>query len=106
MSDDDLYEALILFRAYQGLQERLGAADARDSDPADLIGKVAGYGHARAAAAIFADGYAPDLADAEHILGELLAYAGAGRRPRYGREIHPDFVRLVVLHHHEGATPS
>lgn len=91
ISDAELYEVFVLWGAYAELHERLGG-DPRTSDPYDLIGKVAGYGQDRAAAAIFAGGCTTDLGDAEHVLDELLELAAAGRRPRYGNEIRPDFI--------------
>lgn len=93
-----LYEIFVQWPAYQELHERLGG-DGRTSDPRDLIGKVAAYGHDRAASAIFAGGVTADLADAEHVLGELLELAAAGRRPRYGAEIR-DFLDYLT----EGST--
>ncbi|MEJ7824939.1 MAG: hypothetical protein WKF48_05895 [Solirubrobacteraceae bacterium] len=95
LPDDLVYEVFVLWSAYQELHERLGG-DARTSDPRDLIGKVAAYGHDRAAAAIFADGVATSLADAERVLGDLLALAAQGRRPRYGREIHPGLSAALL----------
>ncbi len=86
----DLYEVFVLWAAYQVLHEHLGG-DPRTSDPRDLIGRVAAWGHDRAAAALFAGATALDLDDAAHVLDELLELAAAGRRPRYGREFGPAF---------------
>jgi hypothetical protein len=95
MHSDELYEVFVLWGAYGELHERLGG-DPRHSDPRDLIGKVAAFGHQRAAAAIFAGGMTTDLAEAEHVLGELLELAVDGRRPRYGNEIRPEFLDELV----------
>lgn len=95
METTELYEVFVQWGAYSELHERLGG-DARTSDPRDLIGKVAAYGHGRAAAAIYAGGMTADLADAEHVLGELLELAADGRRPRYGNEIRPAFSHELI----------
>lgn len=100
MTRDELYEVLVLWGAYQDLHERLGG-DPRYADPRDLIGKVAAFGRARAAAAIFASAATADLADAEHVLEELLELAAAGRRPRYGAELGADFIAELL-----GTSPS
>lgn len=108
MDQAELYEVFIQWGAYAELRERFGG-DPRTSDPYDLIGNVAGMGHDRAAAAIFAAGCTVDLEDAEHVLEELLQLARTGRRPRYGNEIRPDFIVELVdelasnPRHHEGA---
>lgn len=93
---DVFYEVFVQWGAYGELWSRLSGDDARTADPRDLIGKVAAYGYDRAAAAIFAAGITADLGDAEHVLSELLDLAAAGRRPRYGREIHPSFGDLLT----------
>lgn len=95
MQPHEVYEALVLWRAYQELHKRLGG-DPRTSDPRDLIGKVAAYGHDRAAAAIFDSASTTSLADADHVLRELLELASTGRRPRYGNEIRPNFLDELV----------
>lgn len=100
MTREELYEVLVLWGAYQDLHERLGG-DPRTADPRDLIGKVAAFGRARAASAIFASACTTDLADAEHVLDELLELAARRRRPRYGAELGPDFLAELL-----GTTPS
>lgn len=96
MLDPDLvYELFVQWPAYMELHDRFGT-DARTADPRDLIGKIAAFGHDRAAAAIFAGCVTIDLVAAEHVLCELLALAHDGRRPRYGREIHPDLHAELV----------
>jgi hypothetical protein len=91
----DVYEVFVQWPAYMELHDRLGG-DPRETDPRDLIGRVAAYGHDRAAATIFAGGVTADLDDAAHVLDELLELAHDGRRPRYGREMHPDFATELV----------
>jgi len=105
----ELYEVFVQWAAYQELHEVLGG-DPRTSDPRDLIGKVAAYGHDRAAAAIVDSYLLVDIDDAELVLGELLDLAATGRRPRYGRELGTDFCirlsrELCTPQDHEGATP-
>lgn len=105
----EIYEAFVQWRAYAELHELVCGGDARTSDPGELVAGVEHFGHERAAAAIFAGGVIPCLDDACHILDELLALAADGRRPRYGREIHPDFYAqltegLTASQDHEGAT--
>ncbi len=90
MRPSELYEVFVLWAAYSELHERF-ADDARTADPRDLIGRVAAYGHERAAAAIFVAGVTTDLDDARHVLHELLELAADNRRPRYGIEVEPDF---------------
>ncbi|MDP2712331.1 MAG: hypothetical protein Q8O56_14025 [Solirubrobacteraceae bacterium] len=107
LADTAIYEVFVQWAAYGELCERLGDQDARTSDPRDLIGKVAAYGHGRAAAAIFAAGVTADYADAQHVLKELLDLAAHGRRPRYGNEVDPDFyAQLTGAHppHEPGGT--
>lgn len=104
----DLYEVFVLWSAYNELHERVGG-NARTSDPRDLVGKVAAYGHERAAAAICAEGIAIDFQEGQLVLAELLALAANGRRPRYGNEITPDFhtqlTQALQPDNPEGAAP-
>ncbi len=112
MTGEELYEALVQWPAYQELHDRLSGDehDPRTSDPGDLVGCIARYGQLRAAAAIYATYITADLDDAEHVVAELLELAAAGRRPRYGREITPDFYAQLQRalndpSHSGGATP-
>lgn len=106
----EIYEAFVQWHAYAELHELVCGGDARTADPRGLVAGVEQLGHEQAAAAIFAGGVIPCLDDGRHVLDELLELAAAGRRPRYGREIHPDFYAqltggLNASRDHEGATP-
>lgn len=104
----EIYEAFVQWHAYAELYERLCEGDPRTGDPRELANEILAVGHDRAAATIFAGGVIPCLEEARLVLDELLELTTNGRRPRYGREIYPDFYAQLteglLAPEHEGAT--
>ncbi len=96
LTREELYEAFVQYHAYANLHEQLCDGDPRTSRPSALVELVAAVGHERCAELILEQGAIPSMDDARYVLDELLDLAGVNRRPRYGREIHPDFCDLLA----------
>lgn len=96
LAPTDIYEAFVQWHAYAELYERLCEGDARTGDPRELANEIFATGQERAASIIFAGGVIPCLDDARLIVDELLELTTNGRRPRYGREIYPDFYAQLT----------
>lgn len=87
MTDDLLHETLVLWPAYQVLHAHLLTTDPRTSDPHDLVGPLAAYGHDRAACLLYAHLHGERLRDSMALVKRLDAWMHEGRRPRYGAEV-------------------
>lgn len=87
--DPILREVFILFGAWGTLAEHLATRDddPRTVDPHDIYGRACTADRDRLIALLYGHGHGESMLDAEDILGEVLALAVQGRRPRFGREV-------------------
>jgi hypothetical protein len=88
LNDHGLFrELLVLWPAWQTIVEFVSRTDPRDADPQSIYGSACATDLGRVTALLYAYQHGDTLEDAAAILGEVLAMAAAGRRPRYGREL-------------------
>lgn len=87
--DPILREVFILWGAWGTLAEYLTTRDIdpRTVDPHDVYGRACAADRDRLIALLYAHGHGDSMLEAEEILGEVLALAVEGRRPRFGNEV-------------------
>jgi hypothetical protein len=86
-ADAIITEAFHLWPAWATLVEYVSRSRPAEADPHDIYGAACASEPDRLAALLYAHHHAETLDDAAALLGELLAMARDGRRPRFGREL-------------------
>lgn len=79
--NDHAYEAFVLYEAYKLIHAQLLTTDPKHSDPFDLIGPLASYGHGRAACLLHAQHLGPTLRSSYQLVVDVNELLHQGQRP-------------------------